>query len=150
MATPIIEKAIDLFKSISDLCKKVMDAGDPTKYAQSVEELNQGVSDTYVTMRTIIINSKQFSDEEKLRRLTELAEQESEAKRKCGEAIKGNRENVAKIALDVVMGLLTCGISFAPAILKNLKSALADGKNIPEIDSDALIESSGIPKIDSE
>ena len=122
----IIEKAIELFKSVSDLSQKVIDAGDSEKYAKSVEDLNKGVSDSYDAMRNIIINSDKFSEAEKLERLEKLAEQEQESKRKCGEAIKGNREHVSNMAMEIVKGFLTCGISFIPAITKNMKTALKD------------------------
>ena len=140
MNPALIQKAIDLFKSVSDLSQKVIDAGDPEKYAKSVDNLNKGVSDSYDAMRNIIINSDKFTDEEKLERLNKLAEQEQESKRKCGEAIKGNRENVANIALEVVKGFLTCGISFLPAITKNMRSAIKDEEQLVEGDIPLLLE----------
>lgn len=140
MNIAIFEKAIDMFKGISDLCKKVIDAGDSEKYAKSVNQLNEGIDDTYANMRSIITNSEKFSDEEKIQKLKELAECEAEAKRKCGEAIQGNRENVAKISLEVLKGFLTCGISFAPAIIKQLKKATADDINTIIIDDTNSIE----------
>lgn len=140
MNPAIIEKAIELFKSVSDLSQKVVDAGDSEKYAKSVEELNKGVSNSYDAMREIIISSDKFSEEEKLERLSKLAEQEQESKRKCGEAIKGNRENVANIALEVIKGFLTCGISFVPAIAKNMKIALKDEQQVIESQEPLLLE----------
>ena len=117
----VLGKIADMIKEISSLARTVVESADSDKYAYSVETLNKGVSDTYEQMRLLIMNSDKFSDEEKLERLAALAEQESESKRKCGEAIKGNRENVANIALEVAKGLLTCGISFVPGIAKELK-----------------------------
>lgn len=124
MNTAVIEKVADMVKSISDLCKKVIDAGDPEKYASSVKSLNEGVSDTYEQMRMIIVNSDKFTEKEKLERLSQLAKQEEESKRKCDEAIKGNRQQVANIALEVAKGLFTCGIYYAPGIAKNVKNAI--------------------------
>ncbi len=126
MAVVILKAALEALKGITELSKKVIDEGDPEKYAKSVSELNQGVSSSYEAMRNIIINSKSFSDEEKVKRLAELAEQEEASKQKCSEAIRGNRENVAKIAMEVFKGFLTCGISFAPAIVRSFKKALAE------------------------
>ena len=124
MNPAVIGKVADMVKSISDLCKKVIDAGDPEKYASSVESLNKGVSDTYEQMRMIIINSDKFSEEEKLERLSQLAKQEEESKKKCDEAIKGNRQHVANIAMEVAKGLLTCGVYYVPSIARNFKKSL--------------------------
>lgn len=120
MNIKFIEKIADAVKSISELCQKAIDAGDPEKYARSVEKLNQGVSDTYDQMRQIIISSEKFTDEEKLERLTNLAKQELDSKEKCAEAIKGNREQVANIVISITKGLLTCGICYLPGIARSL------------------------------
>ena len=140
MNIKIIEKAIDLFKSVSDLSKKVIDAGDSEKYAKSVNELNQGVSDSYEAMRKIIMDSDKFSDDEKLERLAKLAAQEEETKKKCGEAIKGNREHVSNIALEITKGLLTCGVSFVPAIAKNMKASLGDNTQVIDSGEQLFLE----------
>jgi hypothetical protein len=118
MNPAVIEKIAEAVKAVADLCKKVIEAGDPEKYANSVESLNRGVSDTYEQMRAIIVNSEKFSEEEKLERLTALAAQEQASKQKCDEAIKGNRQQVASIALEVTKGLLTCGVYYVPGIAK--------------------------------
>ena len=117
----LMSKALELIKNISELCKKVVDASDGEKYAKSVNDLNDGVSNTYNEMRKIIAESNKFSDEEKIAKLSELALQEEESKRRCGEAIQGNRESIANIVMEVFKGLLTCGIYFMPAIINNLK-----------------------------
>ena len=124
MNPAVIGKISDMVKSISDLCKKVIDAGDPEKYANSIETLSHGVSDTYEQMRLIIVNSDKFTEEEKLERLATLAKQEEDSKRKCDEAIKGNRQQVAIIALEVAKGLFTCGICYVPGIAKGFKNTL--------------------------
>ena len=122
MNPAFIKAIVDMIKSVADLCKTALDASDPEKYAKGVQNLNEGVSDTYAEMRRIIANNVNFSEEEKLRRLSELAQMEEESKRKCGEAIKGNREQIGKITLEIVAGFLTCGVSFAPAIVKKVKA----------------------------
>ena len=120
---PAFIKAIaDMIKGVADLCKTALDASDPEKYAKGVQNLNEGVSDTYAEMRRIIANNESFSEEEKLKRLGELAQMEEESKRKCEEAINGNREQIGKITYEIVMGFLTCGISFAPAVIKKIKA----------------------------
>ena len=140
MGFMIIDSALKLCKSVSDLSQKVIDAADPEKYSKSVDELNKGVSDSYAAMRNIIMTSEKFSDEEKLERLNKLAEQEQESKRKCGEAIKGNRENVANISLEIVKGFLTCGISFAPSIAKNMKASTKQEQITIDGEAPLLIE----------
>lgn len=140
MNIAVIQKAVEMIKSMSDLCQKVIDAGNPEKYAASVNELNQGVSDTFAEMRNIIANDPQLNTDEKLARLQELAIKEEETKKRCGEAIQGNREHVAKVILEVFAGLLTCGISFAPGIVKGVKTALVEKKKLPLLEADQLVD----------
>lgn len=116
-----IGKIADMVKGVSDLGKTVVEQADSEKYANSVDSLNKGVSDTYEQMRLLIVNSDSLSDEEKLEKLQLLAEQERESKRQCGQEIRENRENVGKIALEVTKGVLTGGLSFAPSIVKEVK-----------------------------
>ena len=122
----ILDKALGLLNKISELVNKVLDTSDPKKYADAVVELNQGVSSTYDVMRDVIKNSEQFSDEVKIEKLRQLAELQMNSNKCCDEAIQGNREKVAKVTMDVFKGFLTCGLSFAPAIIKMFKSALKD------------------------
>lgn len=122
MNVKLIEKIVDMVKKLADLGEKVIDAGDPEKYANSVESLNRGVSDTYEQMRMIIVNSDKFSEEEKLVRLKELAEQEEESRKKCDAAIQGNREQVASIVLEVTKAFLTCGVCYVPELARNIKN----------------------------
>lgn len=119
--SPIFEKIVDLLRGMTELAKKAVDQGDGEKFVKNVNELALNVDETYAHMREIIMSNDKLSVEEKLEKLEKLAEQQMAAKQKCEEAIKGNREHVAKITLDVVKGLLTCGVSFAPAIIKELK-----------------------------
>lgn len=127
MGVAIFSIVLEMIKNITSLCNKVADAGDSEKYARSINELSQGVSDSYSQMRNIICNSDKFSDDEKLIKLQELAGQEIEAKRKCDEMVKENRKNIGKIVLYVFEGLLTCGLSFAPAIIEKINNATSKG-----------------------
>ena len=131
MNPAIIKAAMEMIKSVSDMTKTVVEASDAEKYAQGVNELNKGVSDTYTEMRNIIVNDKNLSADEKLKKLDALAESEAKSKARCEEAIKGNREHVAKIVLEVFAGLLTCGISFAPAIVNKFKQSIEKGTELP-------------------
>lgn len=142
MKIKIIEKAIELFKSVSDLCKQVLESSDPEKYATSVQKLNEGVSETYDVMRKIIEQSEQFSDEEKIQKLAELSKQEQLSKSNCAELIKGHREHTAQIAKDIFSGLLTCGLSYIPAIAKGIKSLSAHDKIELSAQQQQLIEQS--------
>ena len=132
MGAGIIKAAIEMVKSLSELSTKVIEAGDPEKYVESVEKLHNGVDESYAMMRNIVENDTKLSTEEKLEKLKEIAEGEQKAKEKCGEALDGHREKTAKIALDVLKGFLTCGLSFTPALIKSIKNAL-EGKNDPEL-----------------
>ena len=143
----ILKSAIDMVKSVSDLTKTAIDAGDAEKYARSVNELNIGVSDTYAEMRNLILNDSSLSTDEKLQKLDELAKKESESKAKCDEAIKGNREHIAQLTMDIFAGLLTCGISFTPAIIKKFKSIndkSCDNKKLVDTTTSQLPENTDI------
>ena len=138
MNPAVIGKIADMVKHIADLAKTVVESSDPEKYSNSVESLSHGVNDTYDQMRQLIINSEKFSEEEKLERLQTLAQQEMATKERCGEAIKGNREHVAGIAMEIVKGFLTCGISFVPGIAKNFKESKNDTKAILDNGAEVL------------
>ena len=150
MNPALIKAVVDMIKEISALCKAALDAADPNKYAKSVNELNDGVSDTYSEMRQIIVNNDSFTPEEKLRRLEELGDKEQEAKRICGEAIKGNRESVTKVVMSILTGFLTCGVSFAPSIAKKFKFAITSKEQLPEtvIDEVVVIDESQISVVE--
>lgn len=127
----LIDGIVEAIKQVAVLGQKAVDAGDPEKYVKSVEVLNRGVSDTYEQMRQIIVSSDNFTEEEKLERLAKLAKEEAESKKRCDEAIQGNREQVARIVLGITKGLLTCGISYIPDIAQSFtnrgKKQLAQG-----------------------
>ena len=132
MSPAIIQSAIEMVKSISDLTGKVLDAGDPEKLAVSVEKLHGGIAESYSMMRRIVENDEKLSTDEKIKKLEQLAKKEQEAKDDAVKLLEEHRERTAKIALDVLKGFLTCGLSFTPALIVNIKKAL-DGKE--EFDS---------------
>ena len=140
MSTPILGSVIELLKNISSLCNKVIDSSDPEKHAKSVNELNKGVSDTYEEMRKIIVNSDKFSDDEKIKRLQQLSKQEETSKKKCSELIAENRKNIAKTVMYILEGFLTCGISFTPAIMKQVKNTILEGNELQINETDLLEE----------
>ena len=116
-----VGKLADMVKGVSELGKSVVEQSDSEKYANSVDTLSKGVSDSYEAMRSVIRNSETMSDEEKLKQLQLIADREKETKSQYGQEIRENRENVAKIALEVTKGVLTAGLSFAPSIVKEVK-----------------------------
>ncbi len=141
---PLLKIIPELIKSISNLTTKVIDACDPEKHARSVEQLHQGVSDTYDTMRKVIMESKTFSDEEKLQKLAEISKQEENSKERCAEVLKGHREHVSKIAMEVFAGLVTCGISCIPGVTKSFH-ALMKKQNIElSAEDQKLLEASSV------
>ena len=138
-----IKAIVDMIKGVADLCKAVLDASDPEQYAKGVNKLNEGVSDTYTEMRRIIADSDTFSEEEKLKRLSELSEMEAASKKKCEEAIRGNREHIGKVTFEIIAGFLTCGVYFAPAIVQKLKDMYAGN-------SPVLIEAEVLDSLETE
>lgn len=139
MVVGILKAAIEMIKNVSDLCKTALDAGDSEKFAHSINELNAGVNDTYEEMRKIIINNDKYTADEKLIKLKELADSEEKAKANCASAINGNRDNVTKVILDIFAGFLTCGISFAPAIVKGVKNSISNNEDAPVFDDTQIV-----------
>lgn len=135
MKIQIIKSAIEMLNKLVDLAHKVIEAQDPEKYTKAVDTLHGGVGDAFKMMREIIEKDTTLSVDEKLEKLKKLAEDEEAAKKRCGEAIEGHSEKVAKVSLDVLKGFLTCGLSFTPAIAKSVKNALSKGEDIPLIDA---------------
>lgn len=128
MNATIFGQFLSLFEKVTDVSQSVADAADADKYAKSIHLLNEDVEKTYAVMRELIEKDDTMSTEEKLERLTKLAELEEQSKKTCDEAIQGNREHVAKIVTQVVTALLTGGISLAPSLFRALKS---QGKELP-------------------
>ena len=134
-----VGKLADMVKGVSELGKTVVEQADSEKYANSVDSLNKGVSDTYGQMRLLIVNSDTLSDTEKLEKLQLLAEQERESTRQCGQEIKENRESVGKIALEVTKGVLTCGLSFVPSIVKEAKQLSSKNETLKLADTTTTV-----------
>lgn len=139
MNVGMMGKLVSLVGKISDLSKSTLNAADSEKYASSVVKLNQDVDATYSVMRDVIMQDKNLSTDEKLERLKQLTEYEEASKKKCDEAIRGNRENVSKVVFEIFKALLTCGISLAPGIIRNIKNAMADAPALPENDEDKTL-----------
>lgn len=135
MNIAIFEYAMKALSNMTEMTKKTMDASDPEKYAEGVRKLNYGVDESYAKMREIVSASDKYSDDEKIEKLKEVAELEMKSKERCAEAIKGNREHVAKISLEVLKGFLTCGISFTPMIVKEIKKAVGGKAEVKELET---------------
>ncbi len=148
MNIKIIEYAVAAIKNFTSLSEKVIDAGSPEKYANGIEKMSKSVDDTYAVMRDIVAQDNTLTTDEKLNRLNAVADSQQRAKEKCGEAIKGNRENVAKVTFEVVKGFLTCGVSFLPAIIKETKKTL--GKKEDQEMIDELVAETGIVEENTE
>ncbi len=143
MSLGLVKSAIDMVNSLSNLTQKVMDAGDPEKYSESIERLHQGVAESYDMMRQIVQNDDSLTADEKIEKLKKIAEDEETSKKKCGEALEGHREKTAQIAITVLKGFLTCGLSFTPAIIKSIKGALDDKDDVVVVpEPDAIGEKS--------
>ena len=129
-----------IVKNITDIGNKAMDSGSAEKFVQNVNELNQGIDDSYAKMREIIMTSDKFTEEEKLEKLEEIAKKEAISKQRCADAIAGNRKAVTKVTMDIIAGFLTCGISFAPGIIRKYKKAVSDDTALPQGEDQLLLE----------
>ena len=130
------------FNKVTDAASRILDQGDPKKFAAAVDELNTGTKESFDTMRRMISESTALSDKEKIEELSKLAEQEANTKLKYAESLGGHSERTAQIALNVVTGLLTAGLSFAPDVIKRVKLNASEKKEnaITAPDEPALIE----------
>lgn len=124
----IIDSAVKCVKSLCDGASTLVRSGDPDNFAKSVEKFNSGVNENYELMREIIKNDDTMSAEKKVEKLQKIAEQEERAKQKAAKAIDHHTEVVWKIVLDVIKGFATCGLIFAPEIVKNVKEVAAGTK----------------------
>lgn len=138
MGLAIVELALGAVNTIAELCHAVIEAGDSEKHAKSVNELNQGIDDTFSEMRQLIKNDERLSVENKLERLENLARLEAKAKKDAGAEIKDNREHTAKVAMDVLKGFLTCGLYFTPAIIREAKKAMEGSSEQSMIETHAV------------
>ena len=117
----IVDGIVKAFEGVVSMCNKATDASDPEKYAQSVQILNQNVDETYAEIRNVIANDETLSADEKIEKLNELAKSQLTARQSCDEAIKGNRENAAKVIGEVLLAFGTCGLSYAPKLFGKAK-----------------------------
>ena len=128
----IIKAAVEMLKSIIDLTKKAMDFADPEKHAKAVEELHQGVNDSFALMREIIQKDESLSTDEKLKRLKEIAQEEAKAKEHCADGLDNHQQKALAIVKDVFVGFLTAGLAFTPKIIKGMRDALRKNDRLPE------------------
>lgn len=130
------------FNKVSDAASKILDQGDPQKFATAVDQLNESTEESFDAMRRLITESTTLSDKEKLKELKKLAEQEANTKVQYAETLAGHSERTAQIALNVVTGLLTAGLSFAPELIRRVKISVEERKEnaLPSPDGPPLIE----------
>lgn len=154
MKKKLIDKFADISQNMSEVAKSVVEDGSTEKYIQAVETLHDG--DTHREMRKLIVNSEEFSDAEKLRRLAELDDREMASKKEHGESIKSNREHAANTALKIVAGVLTAGMSVAvPEIAKTVSEKKAarlakTAESLPLIEDAITLEPKEITDADDE
>ena len=137
----IVAAASAMLKNVSDLTGKAMEFADPEKHAKNIEKLHQGVDESYKYMREIVQNDESLSTDEKLKRLKEIAEQETETKKRFGDILDNHQEKSMKIAKDVFAGILTAGLSLT---IEGIKDAVKEKKQLPKetIDHVIVVESS--------
>lgn len=140
MGIKIVECIVQFVKNITSLCNKVVDASDPVKFAEGVNTLNRQIDDTYVKMRELIMNDGTMSSSEKLEKLEKLANSQKAAQYSCEEAIKENREHLAKIVAEVFAALATCGISCIPKVVKGHKKVCVVAPNDILIEGDIPVD----------
>ena len=140
MNIKIIEYIIKVVKNVTELCNKIIDASDPEKFAEGVKLLDQGVEDTYAKMQELIMQDNTLSTEEKLEKLEKIAASQQSARKACEDAIKENREHVAKVVTEVFVALTTCGISCIPKVVQGCKKAWTDMPEIVMIESENPID----------
>ena len=132
MSPGIIKAAVEMMKSIIDLTKKTMDFADPEKHAKAVDDLHQGVSDSFGLMREIIQKDETLSADEKLERLKEIAKEEAAAKERCANGIDNHQQKAMAIVKDVFVGFLTAGLSFTPKVIRGIRDALRKDDQLPD------------------
>ena len=137
MAVPaIIEGIVSAIKGLTNVCDKMVDGADAQKYASSVNTLDQNVDATYAQMRDLIAKNEKLTEEQKLEKLEKLAQNQMSSRKACQEAIKGNRESVSKMIGSFFLALATCGLSYIPKLVAELKK-----NNINKVDVDQIKDS---------
>ena len=89
----------------------------------------------HAQMRQMIIEDEQLSTDEKMKRLESIDQSQQQAQERREKAIKENRENVSKVALEIFKGFLTCGISFVPAVVNEMKKSIGDKQDREEFEA---------------
>ncbi len=140
MNIKLLEYIAQIVKNITEVSNKVADASDPKKYADGVSTLNQNIDETYAKMRELIVNDDTLSAPEKVEKLDKLAKSQQAALTACGEEIKGNRENVAKIVTEVFAALATCGVSCIPKVIGGRKKVEIGVANDVIVTSDVPVD----------
>ena len=138
------------FNKVTDAASKILDQGDPQKFATAVDQLNTSTEESFEAMRKIISESDSLTEKEKLEELKKLADQEAETKLKYAESLGGHSERTAQIALNVVTGLLTAGLSFAPEVIRRMKVSIEERKDVlPAPNEPPLIEAEDVSIVNS-
>ena len=138
------------FNKVTDAASKILDQGDPQKFAAAVDQLNTSTEESFNAMRTMITESTTLSEKEKIDELKKLAEQEANTKLQYAESLGGHSERTAQIALNVVTGLLTAGLSFAPELIKRVKVSIEERKDtLPSPNEPPLIEAEDVNIVNS-
>ncbi len=114
MNPAIIEAIGGVLNGLLKSTEKIIDAGDPEKLAKAVNEMNKGVDTNYELQRKVVMDDSKLSADEKLERLSKIAEAEKNTKLEMTGAINKNREQVAEIAKDVFYSLVTGGAYLIP------------------------------------
>lgn len=137
MAAPaIISNIVQAVKSLIGTCEKMVDGADTQKYASSVNTLDQNVDATYAQMRDLIVKNEKLTEEQKLEKLEKLAQNQMSSRKACQEAINGNRDSVSKMIGSFFLALATCGLSYIPKLVAELKK-----NNITKVDVDKIKDS---------
>ena len=134
MNIKIAEYAVGAIKNIVSLSEKAIEAGSPETFANSIQKMTKSVDETYAQMRQMIMDDDTLDTDEKIKRLNEIAKSQQAAYERCEESIRGNRENAAKVAMEIFKGFLTCGISFLPAILSDVKKVFSDKEDVKNLE----------------
>ena len=138
MNTELIQYAGKVIEGIFGLTNKTMEESNPQKFADGVQTLAQGVGESYELMRKIVLESTEFSDTEKIEKLKDLANSEIQSKKACGEILQGNREHTANVISNVFEDFLSCGVSFAPALISQLKDSVAGNSSVETLHNAVL------------
>ncbi|MBR5501373.1 MAG: hypothetical protein IKV74_07590 [Clostridia bacterium] len=106
-----------LLDKVANICNNVTNAGDAEKYAAGVHTFTEDVNETYAIMRDIICQDNTLTTDEKLERLKQIALLQEESKQRGGDAIHGNRENLAGTITNMFNALVATGVSLPSQIV---------------------------------